>query len=100
MMREVVVLGVGMHKFGRWPEKSVEDMGQEAILRALEDAGIEFKDIEAAYCGRVLGNIGSGLRVVSRVGMTGIPITNIEAGCSAGTRAAMAACDAIAAGRD
>ncbi len=47
-MREVCVVGVGLHKFGRWPEKDVTDMGREAIQAALEDAGVDFKDIEAA----------------------------------------------------
>jgi acetyl-CoA acetyltransferase len=98
-MREVCVLGVGLHKFGRFPEKSVEDMGRVAILNALDDAGIEFRDIEAAYCGRVYaGLMGAGLRVINEVGQTGIPIVNVEQACSSSSVALRLGYYAIGAG--
>lgn len=80
-MREVVVLGVGLHRFGR-TEKSVEEMGREAILAALDDAGIGFKDIEVGFSGRRNDIRGTGLNVFSEVGRTGIPIHNIEKACA------------------
>lgn len=80
-MREVVVLGVGLHRFGR-TEKSVEEMGREAILAALDDAGMDFKDIEVGFSGRRNDVRGTALNVFSEVGRTGIPIHNVEKACA------------------
>lgn len=86
-MREVVVLGAGLHRFGRFPEKSLQDLGREAISNALQDAGVPFPDIEVAYVGRVLAGMGAGLSVVSEMGQTGIPVINIEMACGSSTSA-------------
>ncbi len=59
-MREVVIIGVGLHKFGRFPEKTVREMGREAIENALEDSGVPFKDVEVAYMGHVYQPMGTG----------------------------------------
>src|SRR4030042_2056959 len=77
-MRDVVVLGVGPHKFGRFPEKGLGDFGREAGLAALKDAGVDYKDIEAGFCGRVYDRVYAGLRTFGEPGLTGIPITNVE----------------------
>ena len=84
-MREVCIVGVGMHKFGRWPDKSVGAMGREAILAALDDAGADFKDIEAAFSGRVQNVTGTGLEVVGELGQPGILIDNVEKACASET---------------
>jgi benzoylsuccinyl-CoA thiolase BbsB subunit len=86
-MRDVVVLGAGLHRFGRFPDKSLEDLGREAISNALADAGVPFKEIEVAYVGRVLAGMGAGLSVVSEMGQTGIPVINIEMACGSSTSA-------------
>jgi acetyl-CoA acetyltransferase len=86
-MRDVVVLGAGLHRFGRFPDKSLEDLGREAISNALGDAGVPFKEIEVAYVGRVLAGMGAGLSVVSEMGQTGIPVINIEMACGSSTSA-------------
>ena len=86
-MREVRVLGAGLHRFGRFPEKSLQDLGRDAISMALEDSGVPFKDIEVAYVGRVLAGMGAGLSVVSEMGQTGIPVINIEMACGSSTSA-------------
>jgi acetyl-CoA acetyltransferase len=49
MANEAVITGVGIHKFGRFPEKSVEELGKYAIDMALTDAHIEFKDVQAMF---------------------------------------------------
>jgi len=85
-MREVVVLGVGLHPFGRW-DKTVEEMGREAILVALDDAGMDFKDIEVGFCGRRNDIRGTGLNVFSEAGRTGIPIHNVEKACASSSTA-------------
>ncbi|MBA4181685.1 MAG: hypothetical protein C0506_13935 [Anaerolinea sp.] len=86
-MRDVQVLGAGLHRFGRFPDKSLQDLGREAISNALEDSGVPFKDIEVAYVGRVLAGMGAGLSVVSEMGQTGIPVINIEMACGSSTSA-------------
>lgn len=86
-MREVVVLGAGLHRFGRFPDKSSQDMGREAIKNALDDSGVSFPDIEVAYVGRVLAGMGAGLNVVTEMGQTGIPVINIEMACGSSTSA-------------
>ncbi len=86
-MREVVVLGAGLHRFGRFPDKSLQDMGREAIKNALDDSGVPFPDIEVAYVGRVLAGMGAGLNVVTEMGQTGIPVINIEMACGSSTSA-------------
>ncbi|MCJ7748796.1 MAG: hypothetical protein MUP27_13755 [Desulfobacterales bacterium] len=55
-MRDVAVIGVGMTKFGRFPETSFEDLGREAITNAIKDADIKPKEIEFGYCGNVVSN--------------------------------------------
>lgn len=87
-MRDVMVLGVGVHAFGRFDAKSFEDMGQEAVRGALKDAGdMPWTAVQAAFCGTMHGGTGAGHRVLARVGMTGIPIINLETGCAAGSSA-------------
>ena len=96
--RDVVVLGVGLHPFGRHPDKGLSDFARVAALEALKDAGVEFKDIEAGFCGRVYQNVGGGARAFAELGMTGIPVTNVEVACASSSRAFMLAADAIAGG--
>ena len=52
-MRQVVVIGVGMTKFGKFPEMTVEQLGREAAWAALKDAGIGPQDVEVAYLGNL-----------------------------------------------
>ncbi len=86
-MREVVVLGGGLHPFGRFPEKSFVDLTRPAIREALDDAGVPFQEVQIAYCGRVNAPMGTGLAVVNEFGLTGIPIVNVEQACSSSSTA-------------
>ncbi|HXG65411.1 MAG TPA: thiolase family protein, partial [Blastocatellia bacterium] len=83
-MREVYVLGVGLHPFGRFGEKDVIEIGREAVVAALADAGIPWKRVEAAYCGTVFAGPMAGNKALARVGLTGIPIMNLENACASG----------------
>ena len=94
----VVVLGVGLHPFGRFPEKSTSDLGRTAALEAMKDAGVTYGDIQAGYCGRVIASSGVGLNIFEELGSTGIPVTNIEVACASSSRAAELAATAIKAG--
>ena len=98
-MRDVMVLGVGVHPFGRFDDKSYEDLGQAAVKSALKDAGdMPWTEVQSAFCGTMHGGTGAGHRVLARVGMTGIPIVNMETGCASGSSAFIAAYQQIAAG--
>ena len=97
-MDEVVVLGVGMTRFTKTPERSVEDLGQEAVGAALSDAGLTRADIDAAWCGTLYAGNGIGHRVLKDIGMTGIPIVNVENACASGSTALQGAWAAIKAG--
>ena len=97
-MREVSVIGVGMTPFAKYRDKSLAEIGWPAVKAAIEDAGVEKKDIEAAYCGSALGGMMSGQRVLKHLGITGLPITNVENACSSSSSAFRQAYIAVAAG--
>ncbi len=97
-MREAVIGGVGMHKMGRFPDKELEEIGRETVLRALEDANVPWSKVEAAFCGSVFGGMAIGHRVLARVGRTGLPIVNVENACASGGSALRLAAQAVAMG--
>ena len=97
-MREVVILGAGMHKFGRFPEKSFVDLAEVAIVEALKDAGIQWPDVQALYAANALAGPSTGNNVIQRMGQTGIPAINVEAYCAGGLVACKLAYQAIATG--
>jgi len=89
-LRDVVVLGVGLHPFGRFPpEKTYMDLAKEAISRAIEDAGIKWRDVQVAMYSHVREQASSaGLLVFQEFGSHGIPmIGNIENACSSSSTA-------------
>ena len=87
--RKVFVIGNGMTKFMKPGKHSFDyhDLSKVAIQRALRDANISFKEIELAYCGYVIGDAAAGQRAVYTVGITGIPIINVNNNCSTGSTA-------------
>ena len=97
-MREVVILGVGLHKFERFTDKTLVELGEVAISNALKESGVPFKDIEAAYVGHCYAAMGTGRSVVTQFGETGIPIVNIEVACSSATQALLRGAWEIASG--
>ena len=82
-MTEVVVLGVGMHPFGRF-DTGYEDLGTHAARAALKDAGVDWALMEFAYFARMYLPATSGARVLKKLGRTGIPIADTEAACASG----------------
>ncbi|HEY2213875.1 MAG TPA: thiolase family protein [Acidimicrobiales bacterium] len=95
----VVISGVGMHPFGRFDGVSTTDMGVIAVRAALKEAGIGKGGFQAAFCGTAYGGVATGHKVLSRLGMTGMPIVDVEAGCASGGAALMLAAGAIRAGQ-
>ena len=88
MKQDVIVAGVGMVQFAK-PGKSEQypDMASQATRMALDDAGVTYSDIQQAYVGYVYGDSTSGQRALYDVGMTGIPIFNVNNNCSTGSSA-------------
>jgi len=96
-MREVVVAGIGTTRFNVYDDKQWFHLGGEAILKILKDAEMEWKDIQAAFCGSVYQGTGSGHQAIKEVGLTGIPIVNVENACSSGGSAFRLAYQSVAA---
>lgn len=94
----VLVVGAGMTQFGKWPQRSPDDLGREAVLAALRDSGVDPRRVQAAYCGHVFQGMAVGQRVMAQVGLAGIPVTNVENVCSSGATAIREAYLAIRAG--
>lgn len=97
-MREVCIIGVGIHGFGRFPDKTFIDLGAKATLEALRDAKMGWEKIQAAYCGSVYSGSGAGSNMLAEVGLSGIPIMGVEAACAAGGVALKMGYQAIARG--
>jgi sterol carrier protein 2 len=73
-------------------------MGPRAIRLALEDAGVSYQEIQQVYAGYVYGDSTCGQRVAYEVGMTGVPVVNVNNNCSTGSTALFLARQAIASG--
>lgn len=86
-MKEVVVIGAGIHRYGVFPEKSIVDIGTHAIAKALEDAGMKWEDIETAFCGTTQPGWSTGHQVCGKMGLTGLGIANIENASASGSSA-------------
>ena len=99
MASKVIVAGVGMIPFAK-PGASApyHEMGADAGKRALDDAGVAYDAVEQAYAGYVYGDSTSGQRALYRLGMTGVPIVNVNNNCSTGSTALFLARQAIASG--
>ena len=87
-MADAYVVGVDMIKFGRFPEKSVPQLGSEAALLALDDCGLTIHDMQALYCGNLGQASGMvGQRILQEIGQTGIPVVNVANACATGATA-------------
>lgn len=99
MSSPVVVSGIGIHPFGRFEGKTVTDLGVAAVRSALADAGVGRGEFQAAFCGTAYAGVAAGHKVLGALGMTGVPIVDVEAGCASGGAALMLASAAISAGQ-
>ena len=95
----MLITGVGLHPFGRFEDRTATDMGVVAVRAALAEAGVGRGGFQAAFCGTAYGGVAAGHRVLGRLGMTGMPIVDVEAGCASGGAALMLAGAAIRAGQ-
>jgi len=95
----VFVIGVGMTKFERC-EREARELGQEAATAALQDAGIAYDQIEQGFCGYINGMSALGQITLYGIGMTGIPVYNVNNNCSTGSTALLLAYNAIRFGQN
>ena len=103
-MREVAIIGVGMHPFGKFLEKSLKDLARVAVWEAIKDAGVNPREIEVAYVSNALAGLITGQEgvrgqlVLRDAGLGGIPIINVENACASASTALRGAYLEIASG--
>ncbi|MCM2250795.1 MAG: lipid-transfer protein [Ramlibacter sp.] len=99
MNKQVYVTGVGMIPFAKpGKQEPYPQMAAKAVRLALVDAGIAYDQVQQAYVGYVYGDSTAGQCAVYEVGMTGIPIINVNNNCSTGSTALFLARQAVASG--
>ena len=97
-MQDVVVLGVGQSEFGKFPERSIAEMGGAAARTAIADAGIHPGDLQAAFSSRVYEAMITSQTILKGLGVTGIEMVNVENACAGGSTAVRSLYKDIAAG--
>lgn len=98
MTDHAYVVGAAMIAMGRYPKSSYAGLATPAVLGALSCAGIGFGEIEAAYCGHAFGGMLTGQRILSGLGLAGVPVINVDNACSGGATALHLAAQAVADG--
>jgi acetyl-CoA acetyltransferase len=90
---EAVIIGVGLHPFGRFPGKSAMDMAADAVRSALGDAGVGWPQVQTGFIGSL--EVANPDAIVGRLGLTGIPLRGVFNGCATGGTALSMAARAI-----
>ena len=93
---DVAIVGIGIHPFGRTPSRSGLQQGAFAARLALQDARVEWKDIQFAFGGSA--SSGSADALVNELGLTGLPFINVANGCATGGSSLISAYNAIKSG--
>lgn len=100
MAEKVIVAGVGLVPFSKpGASEPYPKMAAQAVHAALADAGVDYASVEQAFVGYVYGDSTAGQRALYEVGMTGIPVVNVNNNCSTGSTALYLANAAIASGQ-
>ncbi|HEX9259250.1 MAG TPA: thiolase family protein [Acidimicrobiales bacterium] len=98
---DVAIVGIGIHPFGRFDNRSGLDMGVVAARQALSDAGVSWEDVQFAVGGSLGISMGSGAwpdAMVAQLGLSGVPFVNVGNGCATAGTALATACASISAG--
>ncbi len=100
MSARTFIVGVGMTKFDKPGTKDGDypDWAREAGERALADAGISYEEVEQAFVGYCYGDSTCGQRAVYGLGLTGVPVVNVNNNCSTGSTALYLARQAVKGG--
>ena len=103
-MANIYIIGLGMIRFNKYPDRDVRDMAHEAVNMALEDAGIKKEDLEAAFFSNTFWGMFSnqhsirGQVMLRSMGIGAIPVTNVENACAGASTALHMAYTGIRAG--
>ena len=88
MAENVYILGINMTKFGKHADKDVVDLGAEAAMAALADAGVTMREMGILAAGNLMNaSAGFGQRLQKQIGQTGIPVYNVANACATGATA-------------
>lgn len=104
MIDDVVIAGVGMHPFGKFPDLTLKDLARVAGVRALVDAGIGPQDIDMVYSSNAMAGVLQGQEMVRgqtvlrEIGIEGVPVVNVENACAGGSTAFAQAVMAVRSG--
>jgi acetyl-CoA acetyltransferase len=104
-MHEVSVVGVGMTRFGKYLERNLRDVAEEAVHNTVKDAGLDLGEIQAAYVGNSVAGLITGQEtirgqvVLRKTGLLGIPIINVENACASASTAFHLGWVSVAAGQ-
>jgi acetyl-CoA acetyltransferase len=98
MAENVWILGIHMTKFGKHKDKDLLDLGAEAAIGALQDAGVTIADVDVIGAGNLMGAPGFGQSLQKQIGQTGVPVFNVANACATGATALRVAIMAIKAG--
>lgn len=86
-MREVAIIGVGQSQFGKFPDRIVPELGREAVAEAMKDAGINAKDIQAAYASNIYFDFTLAQVTLKDLGIADIEMINVDNACAGGATA-------------
>jgi acetyl-CoA acetyltransferase len=104
MRLNAIIAGVGMTRFMKYLDKGLKQLGTEATLAAVQDAGLTLADLNAAYVGNCAAGLVTGQEsirgqvILDTIGVGKIPIFNMENACASGSSAFFQACAMVSAG--
>lgn len=96
---QVRIVGVGMHRCGRFPDVSYRQLAFTAAKKAVDDGQVAWDQIDVLFASHTLQGISAGAQVARDLGLAGIPVVNVENACASGTTAIHEAAAWILAGR-
>ncbi|MBK8728878.1 MAG: thiolase family protein [Tetrasphaera sp.] len=95
---DIAIIGVGLHPFGRHGGKSALEMGEDAVIEALGDAGVSWGDVQELWASSM--EVKNPEAITGLLGMTGIPARSTFTGCASGATVLAQAANAIRLGKD
>jgi acetyl-CoA acetyltransferase len=98
-LEDVAVIGVGMTRFGSYKDRTLVELAREAGLRALDDAGISFREVGEAFVGYMQATPMTGIKIMKEFGLTGLPVSHVENASATGLIAFREAAHAVSSGR-
>jgi len=103
-MQKVRVVGAGMTRFGKYLDRGLRDLAEEAVRNAVQDAGLDIQEIHAAYVSNSVAGLITGQEAIRgqvmlrHTGLMGVPIVNVENACASASTAFHLAWMAVASG--